>query len=334
VTNVSLKLVICATLSLASLKLSERAIGKETADRSDEGKPLAAVKNQAATQAAQKSQVTQKEQTAQKSQAAQMGKTQKAQPSEQNNQALAVYKKAEAYRAVLETDTAISQYTIALKLDPHLDRAHLGRALCYLDSEDYRSAVTDLEQVNKTSAVYNQALHLAGMAHYHLQEYAAARANYDNLLLPPENAADIAKSHTKPEYAPSGALIFRAQCSVMLKMPESAIKDATLALQQVDKKSLQRGWAFRARARAHVELHQYDAALADYADALALVKQRKDLGLVETIGGSLTPDKLLQERAKLYDELGKHDLARKDRDDSKVYVGKLMDDAPFRLHDK
>ena len=112
VTIVSLRLVICATLSFASVMLGEKAFCKETANRSDEATPLAGVKNQARHQA-QKNKVAQEDQTAinhamqmnqvtqkdpiaqinqvtEKNQIAQMSETQKIQPSAQNDQAQAI----------------------------------------------------------------------------------------------------------------------------------------------------------------------------------------------------------------------------------------------------
>jgi tetratricopeptide (TPR) repeat protein len=312
VTKVFLKFLMYATLSVAALLPREQLLGKEIADHS--GAPTTPV---GATQTVQNNQSLQ-----------QMPR------SAQSDEAVMHYKKADAYRVVLETETAISEYTAALKLEPKFDKARLGRALCSLDCENYRAAVNDLEQIDKTSPIYTQALQLAGMAHYHMLEYAAAKLDYDSILKQKDHLIDNTTIVGRPMYERCTPLIDSAQCSVMLNMPDLAIKDSSQALKMLTTKVLQRAWALRVRARAYVQLHQNDAALVDYANAFAIVKLRKDLGLVETIGGPLTAQSLLQERAKLYDTLGKRDLAAKDRVEAKSFSGELLKDAPFRTSDK
>ncbi len=250
--------------------------------------------------------------------------------TEQVNLIKAHFQKAERLRSMIESQDAINEYTLALNLDPHFMLAVYGRGLAYLDLENNRKAVADLESIDKACPKYVDALKLAGMARCRMLDYKAAKSDYDRILLLKNFAFDKPDYHHVRGCDPWEILNYRAHCYLMMKQPELAKKDSDQAAKMAEAGSIHRVWALRNRARSEVLLNQNDAALSDLSSAIALTKERTDLGVRDVVGGPITPNNLLQERAALYQKMGKNDLAQKDREASASAAGQIFGEMPFR----
>jgi Flp pilus assembly protein TadD len=96
-----------------------------------------------------------------------------------------------AYHNKKDHDRAIADYTEAIKIDPNYAVAYYGRGLAYYNKKDYDRAIADYTEAIRLDPNYAFAYGNRGLAYYNKKDYDRAIADYnESLRLNPNNAND------------------------------------------------------------------------------------------------------------------------------------------------
>ncbi|MDR1325554.1 MAG: tetratricopeptide repeat protein, partial [Treponema sp.] len=98
------------------------------------------------------------------------------------NYALAYYNRGVAYHNKGDYDRAIADYTQAIRLDPNYALAYNSRGNAYYNKEDYDRAIADYTQVIRLDPNYALAYYSRGNAYYNKEDYDRAIADYTQVI--------------------------------------------------------------------------------------------------------------------------------------------------------
>ena len=231
--------------------------------------------------------------------------------------ALLHLKRGQNFSTAVEPEMAIEEFNTALKLVPGLPEALLGRGMAYVDLDKYTSALADLEAVASTpNPVMAEALIKAGTVNFKVKNYTAAIADFDKF--------------GKASHQDLLASTYMAECYLCMNKPDLALKEINLAYKLAGTNPLHQTGCKRVRAKIYCALGQYDKALDDYTAAETYLVKHHDSGEV-LLSCNLMRSDVLLERAKVYDHLGKKDLAQKDRDELHSEGSFFFKNMPFRV---
>jgi tetratricopeptide (TPR) repeat protein len=212
----------------------------------------------------------------------------------------------EAYGTALdgqnESKGAVAAYTQAINLGVKKWDVYHARGMSYSHLGNFENAVADFN-VSIKAGVANADARASvycdrADAELLLKRFCDAANDY-TMYITTMSLVDWARyTHRARAYAGCG------------KLPE-AIRDMTMFVKAPNIKPKQREGGYTYRAELYSRSKQYDKAISDLSSAFAI-----------------SPDRavILRERAKLYDLVGKKDLADKDRAKSKQIDDKLYGD--------
>jgi tetratricopeptide (TPR) repeat protein len=182
--------------------------------------------------------------------------------------------------------TAIADYSEAIRLKPNFAEALVNRGLNYDELRQHDKAIADFSEVSRLKPYSATGFYVRGVAYYALKQYDKAVADFSEAIrLRPDNAeahknrADayyhLGKWYKaivgyneairlKPDYAE--AYKNRADAYDWEMEHEKAIADYT----EVIRLRPDSAEAYKNRAEAYVSLKQYEKAIADFSEAIRL----------------------------------------------------------------
>lgn len=162
-----------------------------------------------------------------------------------------------AYYELEVYDLALNDFNHAVSLNNHQDAYAIGgRGITYYQLDDYSRAKEDLLDALQMNPEWLLGLAICGWVLYELNEYDAAIEHFNKAI----------EMEPRYGYAYGG----RGLCFHEKQEYDLAIEDLSLALEENPKWAL--GFAIRGWAYYHIEyyLNQFELALADFDNALAL----------------------------------------------------------------
>jgi tetratricopeptide (TPR) repeat protein len=164
----------------------------------------------------------------------------------------AYFQRGNAYYYNKDYDRAIADYTQAIRLDPNLAAAYYNRGIAYYDKGDYDRAIADYNQAIRLDPNYARAYYARGYAYYYNKDYDRAIADYNQAIrLDPNDA--------RAYYARGYAYYYN-------KDYDRAIADYNQAI-RLDPNDAA---AYNNRGLAYYNQKNYDRAIADYNQAIRL----------------------------------------------------------------
>ena len=88
-------------------------------------------------------------------------------------------------------ESAISDLTNAIQIDPNMTIAYGDRAAAYMRKKDYEKAVSDSSMAIGLDENYTSAYLNRGISLFHLSEYSGAIEDYDQVLLLESDRVDV-----------------------------------------------------------------------------------------------------------------------------------------------
>jgi len=196
-----------------------------------------------------------------------------------------------------EHNRAITDFTQALRLDPNKANSHIYMGIVYFEKEEYDCAIDYFTQALRLEPNYVLAYHNRGVAHH-------IKGNYDHAI---EDFSQIVK------IVPTDTLAYlnRGDSHIEKKEYDAAIKDFTQVI-ELDPTNVT---AYQGKGIAHKHKGDIDLAIMDFTHAIKL-DSKNAFGYIE--------------RGKLYNEKKEYDAAIKDftqaqnlePDNINVYLGK------------
>jgi len=169
------------------------------------------------------------------------------------NYAEAYFRRGDTYDERGDYDRAIADYTQAIRLDPNYAKAYYYRGLTYNNKNDYDRAIADYTQAIKLDPDYAMAYNNRGYAYYCKNDYDRAIADYTQAI------------KLDPDYAK--AYRYRGNAYKDGKNDyDRAIADYTQAIRLNPNDDI----AYHSRGNAYHEKKDYDRAIADYTQAIRL----------------------------------------------------------------
>ena len=162
------------------------------------------------------------------------------------------FDKGRLFREREDWDTAILEYTEAIRLDPSYSDAYLGRGIVYYYKKDYDRAITDYTQAIRLDPNYAVAYCNRGAAYDRKGDNDLAIADYTQSI------------RLDPNYAV--AYYNRGQVYYDKKDNDRAIADYTHAI-RIDPNYAD---AYYNRGTAYYYKKDYDLAIADYTQAIRI----------------------------------------------------------------
>jgi tetratricopeptide (TPR) repeat protein len=201
------------------------------------------------------------------------------------------------YGSALDGDNsskeAVDAFTRAIELGDKNWTAYKHRGVALMHLGKFEQAIDDLNFAIRSG--------MPGAITYSKSETYADRAGAELVLHRYDNAV---QDYTKSlELAPKEAsysdrISRRARAYAGSGKTKEAIADMTKLLQAKETKARVKIGGHIYRSLLYAQMKDYDKAISDLSDALAIDPRRSDI---------------LRTRAKLYDQIGKKDLAEKDR---------------------
>ena len=159
-----------------------------------------------------------------------------------------------AYAAYVkgDYDTAIQEYSLAIKKDPNRPTAYNNRGSRYYDLKQYERAIQDYDKAIELEPNYAAAYYNRGISYRSLSQYERAILDYDRAIeLEPNDAS---------------AYYNRGNCYYDLKQYERAIPDYNKAIELDPNYAL----AYYNRDNSYRKLKQYDRSIQDFDKAIEL----------------------------------------------------------------
>lgn len=209
-----------------------------------------------------------------------------------------------------DMNEAMALFNQAIKLDPQAPGAYVGRGTVKLEMGKPEEALKDFD----LSVKYDKDKHHWTLRHRadllnNMHRYSKALRDYDVL---------VNRFHTKDSYHD------RAICYLALNKPKLAIEDLNKTLE--GGRGKKRHANLERRGDAYLMAGQYQKALTDY-----------DTILREDPEGNRSRDnwaRVHQHRGEIFEKLGKHALAKKEKDIAAGYAKETMDLMPFSDYEK
>lgn len=222
---------------------------------------------------------------------------------EHPKEARAYWLRGNYYERAFEPERAIADYTTALKLDPKMIKAQLGRAHSWAQLEQFEKSVADLKVVASSAdaVLSNQALRDMFEMYSTMHNYEEAMKIFDRIFPKDKNFSNV----RNVEPLVDG---FLKQGKIDL-----ASKYALIAVTHSN-----HSWqAHFGMAKCHAAKKEWKPAIEQLNIAIQQNPRSHDLYAA---------------RAAAYDAIGKKQLADVDRKYAKANEKQVLDDAPFRIH--
>lgn len=207
-------------------------------------------------------------------------------------------------------DTAVTEYTRAIELEPNYAAAYNNRGNSYAKQKQYERAIQDYDKAIELDPNYAYAYNNRGISNAKLEQYERAIQDYGKAIeLDPNDASayyNRGNSYAKLEQHeraiqdfdkaieldPNDAAAYsnRGNCYRKLKQYEQAVQDHNKAIELDPKNAI----AYNNRGCSYADLGNHEQAIQDYTKAMAL--------------GSNTAIEY-GNRGESYYKLDKHDLA-------------------------
>ena len=169
-----------------------------------------------------------------------------------SNNAVAYVKRGDTYENKEDYDRAMTDYNQALKLDPKNVDAYNNRGIAFYHKQDYDRAMTDYNQALKLDPKYVDAYYNRGLVYEAKTSYEAAMADFDQTL------------KLDPDYV--NAYTNRGLVFTHRKDYDRAIANYNQAL-RLDPKNV---YAYLNRGETHFAQSNHEAAIADLNQALEI----------------------------------------------------------------
>lgn len=183
------------------------------------------------------------------------------------------FKRCLSYYDEKDYDTAISEFTKYLEIDPNNAKALCERGRAYFEKNNYEMAISDWSNAIKidphNARFYaNRAGGYKGLGNDHnyktLDDYSKTideleLGNYHKAIDDYTTAIDIDPNYRSLYY-------FRGQVYEKMKDYDNAIADYTIEIQKRPKYK----FAYRERGKLYELIGDYDAAIADYTELIKL----------------------------------------------------------------
>ncbi len=202
--------------------------------------------------------------------------------------------RGEIYANRLENDKALADYSEGIKRFPDARQLYVARATLYQLMRLHQPAIKDLTVALKLYPDDATTRQLRAKHFMHIKRFKEARGDYDQIIDVLAEKIHLTGTELAECYR------YRAECSLKLGEPESAIVDFSEAMKH-DTTVKFASRILEARARAYFALKKYESCVADLTKAMSTPQ---DTG---------TQVRLLLARSKAYEALGKTKLAAKDR---------------------
>jgi tetratricopeptide (TPR) repeat protein len=215
-----------------------------------------------------------------------------------------------------DAENAQRDFAKALQLDPHSAQAHIGLSRVYTAAQKWNSTFAELhkaEELGSPETALN-ALNESAFLHRELKQYDIAIKEYSTVI--------AAKSMPKSQRTYS--LLQRGQTYGRTGKYQEAIRDYNQVV-TLDPTVIE---ARVSRAHAYLTLKQLPQAVADCTFVIDLEKKKFPAELLGGIQSHLL--QMYTERATAYEQMGKHDLALRDRQSARVYERQTLEAVPFR----
>ncbi len=221
------------------------------------------------------------------------------------------------YLCDADIEHAMPDFDKAIKLDPHCGKAYIGRSRLYQYMKKWPLAFSELQQAVRMAppSIGVDALFESAFLHKDLQQFAESLADYNKVL----QSGLLSKQRQAAAFQQRGELYMR------MSKREQAIADLTSALAN-DPSLLQ---AHLVRGRMYAQLRKLDLALADYT---WVINSDPEKITGDGVSGfvSRVPE-AYRERARIYQSMGRLDLARKDQISALKDERQSLDSAPSTL---
>jgi serine/threonine protein kinase/tetratricopeptide (TPR) repeat protein len=168
------------------------------------------------------------------------------------NDSAAYNNRGNAYRTLQQYDNALSDYNEAIRLKPDNVFAHNGRGNVYEDTGQYDKAISDYSEAIRLKPDYALAYNGRGIAYDDLKQYERAVNDYTEAI------------RLEPEF--TEAYNNRGNAYRDLKQYEKAISDYTVAIRLKPDYA----FAYNGRGNAYEDTGHHDKALSDYNEAIRL----------------------------------------------------------------
>jgi len=167
-----------------------------------------------------------------------------------SNNITAYLNRANAYLGQADFNRAIADYNKAIELDPNNDAAYHGRGYVYLQINDFVSAISDFSK--SIALVPNDAFkyHNRGNAYFRMNDFDNAILDYSKAI----------------EYGFTPGYLSRGNAYLSKGDNNSAISDFTRALEFNPGDS----WAYMGRGTAYKNIGNFDGAIDDLSKAIAI----------------------------------------------------------------
>ena len=171
----------------------------------------------------------------------------------------AYYDRGVAFLSKDEYDKSFADFSKAIELNSQYGAPYYGRGRIYYERKDYDNAIKDLGQAIKINQQFYDAYFWRGRAYTEKEMYYSA-------------SSDLGKAiELNPQYA--DAYYYRALIyDKNMKRAEDAMKDYSQAISLAPKKYAA---AYNNRAEIYYNKGNYDQALADLQEALAITPDNK-----------------------------------------------------------
>jgi tetratricopeptide (TPR) repeat protein len=162
------------------------------------------------------------------------------------------YNRGIAYRDKGDTDSAIADFTEAIRLDPNYKHAYENRGTAYQKKGDNDRAIADFTEAIRLDSKSAFAYNGRGYAYKNKADYDHAIADFTEAI----------------RLDPKSAYAYRSRGDAYWKKDENdrAIADFTQAI-RIDPKSV---FAYNGRGSAYNDKGDYDHAIADFTEAIRL----------------------------------------------------------------
>jgi tetratricopeptide (TPR) repeat protein len=170
-----------------------------------------------------------------------------------SNNARFYFYRGVAYRSKNDNDRAISDFDNAIRLNPNLANAYLNRASVYLNiKKDYDRAISDYDNAIRLNPNYAGAYLDRGVAYWNKNDYDRAISDYDNSIRLNPNYAMAYNNRGNAYYSKSDY--------------DRAISDYGNAIRLDPNLAM----AYNNRSRAYRNKGDYDRAISDGSNAIRL----------------------------------------------------------------
>ena len=210
-----------------------------------------------------------------------------------------------------EDKEAIDNFTKAIKLNPNLVKAYIGRGDSYFSSQRTTDALTDYQHAQSLLIAQKDS---KSQTFFDLQ---TSLARCYKLLKQYDKELPLRVAIAKKTVALIPDVTALAECQAANHLP----KDASLTYQRAIKQDPIRTKLYRQYGDFLVSTGDYATAVEIYGQGIQLLEKERGF---DTVGNHVLYDR----RATCYDKLGKKDLAMQDRRRALKYNESVYDTIP------